>query len=155
MWQELQVPCYTIVLETGGWDCLGLGLAMGNQTKAANRVLSSIRNNWSTMSTRLPSMRYSLLVRDSVFIPIVSNCYHWIIWAHFIVGAEESSRHQEPWAAACSDASYATAARWLEVCLQEVKAKKHNDVTMLILWENKKGVFCQDGFTYTASSTSL
>ena len=54
VWQELQVPCYTIVLETGGWGRLGLGLAMANQTKAANRVVSSIRNHLSKNVYKAP-----------------------------------------------------------------------------------------------------
>lgn len=96
------------------------------------------------MSTRLPSMRYSLLVRDLAFIPIVSNCY--LLGSFHSFSAQESSRHQEPWAAACSDASYATAARWSEFfAFKRSKAKKYSDVTMLRCWyfgeKQKKNVF--------------
>lgn len=145
VWQELQVPCYTIVLETGGWGRLGLGLAMANQTKAANRVVSSIRNHLSKNVYKAPIHEIFIAGEG---LSVYTNCIQLLAFLdHFIVFQlrnRRGIRNLEPQLAAMPLMQQLPGDRSCR-CYDVDAWGKTNKKNVHVFWE-------KDGFTYTATS---
>ena len=125
---------------------MGLGLAMANQTQAANRVVSSIRNHLSKNVYKAPIHEIFIagegLSRLYQLYPIATFLDHFIV---FPLRNRRGIRNLEPQLAAMP-------------LMQQLPGDRSYDVTMLMHFGEKQTKTCilgKDGFTYTATSTSL